>query len=154
MIKRIVVALPDDEKLLPALYDWGARFDWTHVEEVHFLHIVKKIITNLEFGIVEMPDEETYQDMIPTLDQFMRDESQKIIPFNFSGKTYYHLKKDFDPEEETEKILKALNADLVVVSPQDRHGFTSLFHRSFTNFMLKHSPCDVYIAKAEHTPRP
>lgn len=150
-IKKIVVALLDDDKTLPTMHDWGHRFEWEHVEEVHFLHIVKKIITTLEFGIVEMPDEQTYQQMRPTYERFLKNEAEKILPANFTGKVFYHVKKEFDPKEETETFLETINADLLVVCPQHRSALEAFFHRSFTDFMVNHSPCDIYIAKPDHT---
>lgn len=147
--QKIAIALPTEEKLLLPLYHWGSRFDWSHIKEAHVVHVVKKNITPLEFGLIEMPDETTYQEMVPTLNHFLREESQKIIPKDYSGEVYFHLNRDFSPEEEMIKIIKETHASLVVVSTRGKHGFNGLFHSSFTDQMVKFSPCDVYVVRPE-----
>lgn len=147
--QKIAIALPVEEKLLHPLHTWGQRFDWSHVREVHMVHVVKKNITPLEFGLVEVPDERTYQEMIPTLEKYLRDEAQKIIPSDFHGEVYFHLTRDFSPEEEMIATLKKLNVTLLVVSTRGKHGFEGLFHSSFTDQMVKFAPCDVYVVRPE-----
>ena len=147
--KKIAIALPMEEKLLNPLHQWGSRFDWSHVREVHIIHVVKKNVTPLEFGLIEMPDETTYQAMIPALEMHLRDEAQKIIPKEYRGEVYFHLNRDFSPDEEMIDILKKTNVSLVVVSTRGKHGFSGLFHSSFTDQMVKFAPCDVYVVRPE-----
>jgi nucleotide-binding universal stress UspA family protein len=145
--QKIAIALPVEENLLYPFYQWGYRFDWSHLSEVHLIHIVKKNVTPLEFGLVEMPDEKTYQSMVPTLNKHMKDEAGKIIPSTFSGEIYYHLAREFSPEDYMIDTLKQLNATLLVVSTRGKHGFEGLFYSSFTDKMVKYSPCDVYVVR-------
>jgi nucleotide-binding universal stress UspA family protein len=147
--QKIAIALPVEEKLLNPLHTWGQRFDWSHIKEVHMIHVVKKNITPLEFGLVEMPDENTYREMIPTLEKYLREEAQKIIPSDYRGEVYFHLNRDFSPEEEMIATLKKLGTTLVVVSTRGKHGFEGLFHSSFTDQMVKFAPCDVYVVRPE-----
>lgn len=148
--QNVVVALPLEEDLLHPLYAWGKRFDWSHVKGVHFLHIVKKTITPLEFGLVEMPDEKTYHEMAPTMEKFLRDEARKILPSTFKGEAYFHLARDFNPEEGTVSFLKQIHATVIVVSTAGKHGFEGLFHSSFTDHMVKFAPCDVFVVRPDH----
>lgn len=145
--QRLVIALPLEESLLAPLYDWGHSFDFSDVESVHFVHVVKKNITPLEFGLIETPDEGTYQEMIPALEKFMDAESKKILPKDFSGRITLQLTKDFQPEEEMIDILKEQKATLVVVATRGKHGFDGLFHSSFTDYMVKFAPCDVFVVR-------
>jgi len=147
--QRIAIALPTEEKLLQPLQHWGGRFDWSHIKETHIIHIVKKNITPLEFGLIEMPDESTYQEMVPSLNSFLRDEARKIIPREYKGEVFFHLNRDFSPEEEMIKALKETKVSLVVVSTRGKHGFQGLFHSSFTDQMVKFAPCDVYVVRPE-----
>lgn len=147
--QKIAIALPVEDKLLTPLHHWGQRFDWSHVKEVHLIHVVKKNITPLEFGLVEMPDERTYQEMVPTLQRYLKDEAAKIIPAAYQGEVHYHLARDFSPEEEVIATLKNLGCSLVVVSTRGKHGFDGLFHSSFTDQMVKFAPCDVYVVRPQ-----
>ena len=145
--KKILIALSIEEKLLPAIHSWGKKFDWSSVSEVHFLHIVKKNISPLEYGLIETPDDETFEEMKPSLENYMKEEAKKIIPKSFHPHVYYHIVSDFYPDEETIELLKKIEADLVVVTTHEKHG---LFHRSFTRHMIKTAPCDVYVIRPEN----
>lgn len=147
--QKIVVAVPLEDELLDPLYDWGSHFDFTNVESVHFVHIVKKTVTPLEFGLITTPDETIYQDMVPTLEKFLKDESRKILPKSFKGEVTFQLTRDFNPEEEIIDILKSKEANLVVVATRGKHGFEGLFHSSFTDYMVKFAPCDVFVVRPE-----
>lgn len=147
LLQNIAIALPLEESLLAPLHEWGRKFDFTHVKSIHFVHVVKKNITPLEFGLVEAPDDVTYQEMVPTLDKFLKDEAQKIVPVDFKGKIEFLLTKDFNPEEEMVDILKNIEATLVVVATRGKHGFEGLFHSSFTDYMVKFAPCDVFVVR-------
>jgi nucleotide-binding universal stress UspA family protein len=145
--QKLVIALPLEDSLLEPLHEWGRKFDFTHVESIHFVHVVKKNITPLEFGLVESPDDVTYQDMVPTLQKFLKDEAKMIIPADFKGSIDFLVTKDFNPEEEMVDILKNLNATLLIVATRGKHGFEGLFHSSFTDYMVKFAPCDVFVVR-------
>ena len=147
--QRIAIALPTEENLLQPLHHWGERFDWSHIQEAHVVHVVKKNITPLEFGLIELPDEATFQEMVPSLNKFLRDEARKIIPKDYRGEVIFHLNRDFSPEEEMIAVLKSTKVSLVVVSTRGKHGFQGLFHSSFTDQMVKFAPCDVYVVRPE-----
>jgi nucleotide-binding universal stress UspA family protein len=148
-LHKIAVALPLEEKLLKPLYQWGERFDWSEIHQVDFIHIVKKNLTPIEFGMIEMPDEKTFREMIPTLEQHLKLEAEKILPKAFKGKINYHLSKEFSPEEGVIKSLKDFKTELIVLSTRGKHGFQGLFHSSFADKMLKYAPCDVYVVRPE-----
>lgn len=147
--QRIVIALPLEESLLGPLHDWGKKFDFSHVESVTFVHIVKKNITPLEFGLIESPDESTYQDMVPALDSFLKDEARKILPEDYRGTVSFEITKDFHPEEELIDLLKKFKATLIVVATRGKHGLDGFFHSSFTDYMIKFAPCDVFVVRPE-----
>ena len=142
--QKILIALSLDEDLLPSLHAWGKRFDWTHVSAVHFLHIVKKNVSPLEYGLIESPDDETFEEMKPSLENYLKDEAPKIIPAEFHPELSYHVVSDFFPDEETVELLKKIGADMVIVAPHEKQG---IFHRSFTRHLIKTSPCDVYVVR-------
>lgn len=147
--QKIVIALPLEDQLLEPFHEWGKNFDFSHVESIMFVHIVKKNITPLEFGLVESPDDNTYEEMVPTISKFLKDEARRIIPQDFKGKVDFKVTKDFNPEEEIIELLKRENATLVVVATRGKHGFEGLFHSSFTDYMVKFAPCDVFVVRPE-----
>lgn len=149
--QRIAIALPLEENLLEPLYEWGRTFDFSHVESVCLIHVVKKNITPLEFGLIESPDDRTFDNMVPTLENFLKGEAKKILPSDFSGGVTYEITKDFQPEEEIIDILKRVKATLIVVATRGKHGFEGFFHSSFTDYMVKFAPCDVFVVRPPET---
>jgi nucleotide-binding universal stress UspA family protein len=145
--QRIVIAVPLEDSLLTPLHEWGRKFDFSHVESIHFIHVVKKNITPLEFGLMETPDDATYKDMIPTIEKFLKDEARNILPGDYKGQIHFQVTKDFHPEEEVIDFLKELKATLIVVATRGKHGFDGLFHSSFTDYMVKFAPCDVFVVR-------
>lgn len=148
---RIAVALPLDDKNLAPLHALESRFDWSHVQEVHFIHIVKRSIAPYEFGMVEVPDEEGFNEMKPTLEDHLKREAHRILPPDFKGQIFYHLKRDFNPEEEMNELLRSLDISLLIVATAGHRGWQALFHDSFSKTMLNSAPCDVYIARPEQS---
>ena len=145
--QRIAIAVPIEETLLGPFYEWGKKFDFSHVEAVHLIHVVKKNITPLEFGLIESPDEVTYKEMEPTIEKYLKDEAKKILPSDFKGPVQFHVTNDFHPEEEVIDLLKELKATLIVVATRGKHGLEGLFHSSFTDYMIKFAPCDVFVVR-------
>lgn len=143
----LAIAIPLEEELLKPLHHWGENFDWSHVTTVHFLHIVKKVVMPLEFAIAENPTLEVFEEMKPTLLKFLEEQKAKIIPAEFKGNALLHVDCSFDPEETMVSKLKEIHASVVVVSTHGRKGFDGLFHSSFTDHMIKFSPCDVYVVR-------
>lgn len=147
ILTDIAIALPLEDSLLKPLQLWGKKMDWMLVKHVHVIHVVKKSITPFEFGLIEVPDAKTLEDMTPTLHEFLRAESRKIISSEFKGEVSFHLSSDYHPEEEMVRMLKHLSPNFVVVSTEGRHGFEGLFHGSFSEHLVRFAPCDVYVVR-------
>jgi nucleotide-binding universal stress UspA family protein len=147
LLSDIAIALPLEDSLLKPLQLWGKKIDWHLVKHVHVIHVVKKSITPFEFGLVEIPDAKAFEDMTPTLYEFLRTETKKILSPEFKGEVSYHLAIDLHPEDEMVRMLKHLAPNMVVVSTQGRHGLEGFFHGSFSEQMVRFAPCDVYVVR-------
>lgn len=145
--QKIVLALSISPALNISLHDWGKNYDFSRTAMIYLIHVVKKNLTPFEYGIMENPDDETFEEMKPALNQYLLDESYKIIPENYEGIVETHILKSFDADEEVEKFLSLVDADLIVVTPTDKHGLEGIFHHSFTHHMIKSAPCDVYVVR-------
>lgn len=146
-LQTIVIALPLEEELLTPFYQWGKNFDFSHVKNVYFIHSVKKNIMPLEFGMMESPDETTFNQMKPTMEKFLKDEALKILPSHFQGKSEFLITLDYHPDQAMVEKLRELNANLLVVSTRGKHGIKGLFQSSFTDSMIKFAPCDVLVVR-------
>ncbi len=143
----IVIALSIEDEDLKSIHSWSRKFDWNTVKAVHFIHVVKIIMTPLEFGFLEVPDDQSFQEMTRTLNEFMSKESKIIVPNDFKGLVSCHLKRSFSPEDSIQELILETHADILIVGHVERHGLEKLFHSSFTRHMLKKSPCDVHVVR-------
>lgn len=147
----IVVALPLEDDILSNIHHWAEKYDWAHVEDIYLVHIVKQVLNASEFGMTEVPDEKSYQEMIPSLESFLRTQAAVIVPHEFVGRVHYRVEKAFDPEEEMTKLLSEIHADVLVVGTRGKNGIFAIFDRSFSQYMVKHAPCDVLVVRPDHS---
>ncbi len=146
---HLVIALPLEDELLKPFYSWSNSVDFNQFDYISFIHIVKKTLTPIEFSVIESPTEATFLQMKPTLENFLKEEKNKIIPKNFSGEIKYIVSKHLHPDEEMIHFLRELKAKLVVVSTRGKHGLKGLFTSSFTDRMVKFSPCHILVLRPE-----
>lgn len=150
MNQHIMIAIPTEDELLAPFYGWAKRFDWNSVGQIDLVHIVKINITPLEFGLVEVPTSDSFIDMLPTLENFLKDEGAKIIPPHLLDKTSYLIESHYYPEDRIIELSKERSADLVIVSTIERTGLESFFHHSFSEHLIKNANCDIFVVKDSH----
>jgi nucleotide-binding universal stress UspA family protein len=152
-LKNLAIALPLENELLTPFYLWGKSFDFNHYESIAFIHIVKKTLTALEFSVIENPSEAMFLEMKPTLEKFLQDEKNKIVPNNYKGEIQYIVSKHLHPDEEMIHFLNNLKSELIVVSTRGKHGVKGLFTSSFTDRMVKLAPCNILVLRptGEHS---
>jgi nucleotide-binding universal stress UspA family protein len=66
-----------------------------------------------------------------------RPHSQTKVFFSFSSK------------QRLTHFLKEANADLAIVATRGKHGIEGLFSSSFSDHLIKYSPCDIYILRPQ-----
>lgn len=70
-----------------------------------------------------------FLEMKPTLEKFLQDEKNKIVPKNFKGEIKYIVSKHLHPDEEMIHFLTNLKSELIVVSTRGKHGIKGTFHK-------------------------
>jgi len=69
------------------------------------------------------------------------------LPTNDSG----HIECFFDPNMKIKacEFLAEVKADLVVVAGSGHHRAEGVFSESYSEYLLRHAPCDVYVLKSK-----
>lgn len=147
MNQHIMIAIPTEDDLLAPFYEWCKRFDWNNVGQVDLVHIVKINITPLEFGLVEVPTTNAFLEMLPTLENFLKDEGKKIVPAHLLDRTSYLIESHYYPEDRIIELSKQRGTDMVIVSTIERHGLDGFFHHSFSEHLIKNAQCDIFVVK-------
>ncbi|MEX1099728.1 MAG: universal stress protein [Bacteriovoracaceae bacterium] len=138
-MKNIVVCMPMDDENQNAIIKKLGKMQWLKDAHLTLVHVFK---------------EENYPYMAPPTiypNKEQKVEIKKTIKEIFDG-----LAKDLDfkeksseclfhsnPKEGMVEYLKKRKQDLVISYTQEKHGLRDYFHSSFTEYLIKHSPCDV-----------
>ena len=138
-MKKVVVCMPLNEELQKKIFAGISKLDWLNDSEVDFVHIFKQ---------------ESFPYMMPPTiypDQTQKMEIQKTLVEIFQGLTKnltfkrksYHVAFDESPKDGILTYLKDHHADLVITFTKEKHGIKGYFASSFTEYLVKHSPCHV-----------
>lgn len=143
-MKKIVVAMPLDEKLQKNILSDIERIEWLHEDcEIDFVHIFKQ---------------ENYPYMMPPTiypDTTQKEEITKTITEIFMGLTKdltfklktFHVSYDESPKEGMVEYLTKNNANLVISMTKEKHGLKHYFSSTFTEYLIKHAPCNVLVLR-------
>ncbi len=115
------------------------------------------ILKNAEINLVHFFEIQVYTAeftpfVFPNVDQYPEIEnSTKLALTNLENDLGIVAKKEclfvHSPEEAALEYIKKDKTDLVIVSTQGSHGIEGFFHSSFTDYLTKYSPCDVYVVR-------
>lgn len=112
--------------------------------EVHLVHFFEIQVYTAEFTPF----------VFPTQDQYPEIEKSTIAALNNLEKELYLTAQKkclfvHSTEEAVHDYIKTNKSDLVIVSTQGKHGLEGFLHSSFTDYLVKYSPCDVYVVRPE-----
>ncbi len=110
--------------------------------EIHLVHFFEIQVYTAEFTPFVFPTTDQYPDIekstiqsLANLENDLGITAKKVCKFVHSS------------EESVHEYLKEQNINLVVVSTQGKHGIEGFFHSSFTDYLVKYSPCDVFVVR-------
>lgn len=110
--------------------------------EVHLIHFFGIQVYTAEFTPFVFPNPDQYPEIekstLLALENLEKDLNIKAI----KSCRFVH-----STEEAVVDYLKDNKSDLVIVSTQAKHGLDSFFHSSFTDYLVKYSPCDVFVVR-------
>lgn len=138
-MKSVVVCIPMDTATQDSIVKRLARMDWLKEARVSFVHVFK---------------EETYPYMVPptlypTSDQKKEIENTILQIFENLEKNFNAAEKKAEcifhpnPKEGMVEYIKSHQPDIVVTYTKEKRGIKDYFHSSFTEYLIKHAPCDV-----------
>lgn len=110
--------------------------------EIHLVHFFEIQVYAAEFTPFVFPNQDQYPEIekstlqaLSNLEKDLNITAQKKCLFVHS------------PEEAVHEYIKDNKSELVIVSTQGKHGIDGFFHSSFTDYLVKYSPCDVYVVR-------
>lgn len=137
-MKKVVICMPLDEALQAKIFDGIHQLDWLKNAEVDFVHIFKQESFPYMSPPVIYPDKDQMLEIQKTIVEIFKGLTEK---FDFNKN--YHVAFDESPKDGMVSYLKDHNADMVMTYTREKHGIAGYFASSFTEFLVKHAPCNV-----------
>ena len=115
---------------------------------VHFVHCFKTEVYTSEFSAYVYPTDDHFSEIQTSVEQILSNLRDRILPNDFSKDLItYECAIDHSPKKVIREYLYKVNANLVVVATRGKHGIEGLFSSSFTEHLLKFSPCPIYVLR-------
>ena len=138
-MKKVVICMPLDEKLQKNIFEGIKNLAWLNESEVDFVHIFKQESFPYMMPPTVYPDQEQKAEIQKTIKEIFQGLTSEL---NFKNK-HFHVAFDESPKDGMTAYLKENNADLVITYTREKHGISGYFASSFTEFLVKHAPCNV-----------
>lgn len=110
--------------------------------EIHLVHFFEIQVYTAEFTPFVFPNQDQYPEIEKSTIQALSNLEKDLNIQATKKCLFVH-----SPEEAVHDYLKDTKSNLVVVSTQGTHGIEGFFHSSFTDYLTKYSPCDVYVVR-------
>lgn len=143
-MKKIVVAMPLDETLQKNILEDIDKIDWLHQDcEIDFVHIFKQENYPYMLPPTIYPDLNQKEEITKTINEIFMGLTRDL---DFKSKTF-HVAYDESPKEGMVDYLTKANADVVISMTKEKHGLKHYFSSTFTEYLIKHAPCDVLVLR-------
>jgi nucleotide-binding universal stress UspA family protein len=144
MMKKVVIAMPLDEKLQSKILEDIQKVDWLNDQcELDFVHIFKQENYPYMMPPTIYPNKEQKGEITKTITEIFQGLTKDL---KFKEKRY-HVDYNESPKEGMVEYLKNNNSDVVISLTREKHGVTDYFSSTFTEYLIKHAPCNVLVLR-------
>lgn len=145
-MKSIVLCVDLNQKCLDTLKTLPRSLDLKNCM-VHLVHTFEIHFYNIDLIPVVYPTEEQYPDIerstLTILNQLAADLG--LDPRNTKAECFFTHSR----EEKIKEYLTTNNIDMAVVATRGQHGIEGLFSSSLADFLVKYSPCNVFVMRPD-----
>lgn len=142
-MKNVIVALPADADIQKTIFDKLKNLSWLHDAHLHFVHVFKEEYYPYMVPSTVYPSRDQKPTIKSTIEEIFDKLSTNLDFAKTSSLCLFHT----NPKKGMVEYLDESKANLVICFTPEKHGITGYFHSSFTEFLVKHSPCDVLVLR-------
>jgi hypothetical protein len=143
--RKVAVAL-DLSEPLPEVYKSLKYFEFLKNTDLHF--VFSYMTTSYAVGIgdtsIIYPMEDDRAKIQESAVAMMKDLATNLLPKDFFSRVSAHCLFSDDPKRKFCSFLEDQNIDMVIVAARAKKG---IFDSSFTNYVSKHSLCNMLVLK-------
>ncbi len=138
-MKNVFVCLPMDENAQNEIAARLQRADWLKDSKVSFVHVFKEENYPYMVPPTIYPTEEQKVEIKKTIEEIFNNLLEKVPAKSKEALCLFHP----NPKEGMVEYIKKKSPDTVISFTKEKHGLRDYFHSSFTEYLIKHAPCDV-----------
>lgn len=138
-MKKVVVCVPMDKQNQDAIINRLGRIEWLKDASLTLVHVFKEENYPYMVPPTIYPTQEQKVEIKNTITDIFNNLLQDVNAKEKKSECVFHP----NPKEGMIDYLKANQPDIVVSYTKEKHGLRDYFHSSFTEYLIKHAPCDV-----------
>lgn len=138
-MKKVAISMPLDDVAQNALMEKLKSIPWIKEMDLEFVHIFKEETYPYVMPPTLYPAQEQKIEIKKSLIEIFDNLSKDIPAKSKTSRCLFHT----NPKEGMLEYIKESDIDLVICQTRVKRGIRDYFHSSFTEYMIKHAPCDV-----------
>lgn len=142
--ENIVIEVSTEKDMIKQLECLSASPLVTSAKDIHLLSVLND--QQRDFLPLNIETDEQIEEYVKSLHSDLRDKLSKNSDATVSSNMILRS----DSKLEAVEYLKKVKADLVITATHGNMGVKGVYMNSFTEFLLMHSPCDVYVVRPIH----
>lgn len=131
--------MPMDQSIQDAIIDRLEKMEWIKDSKVTLVHVFKEENYPYMVPPTIYPSKEQKVDIEKTIEEIFDNLEKNVPAKEKSSDCIFHP----NPKEGMVDYIKRQKPDLVIAYTHEKRGLRDYFHSSFTEFLIKHAPCDV-----------
>lgn len=141
-MSKITIAMPLNEKIQYDLVKAMNGFNLLDSgSEIHFVHIYE--FDNYPYLSSRYPDDAQQNEITKHLTEKIQNLFNELPVNNIKVHIEYHE----NSKEGMIRYLTRHKIDTVLTFTREKHGILNFFHSSFTDYLIKHAPCNVFVLR-------
>ncbi len=146
---KVALCLSLDELSNKTFEKVGNLLNFDEIKELHLINVFKEELFTNEFSVYTFPPESERKTIIKTTKEQLKTISKTIVGNSKVKKIVYTSEIHHDPKLFVTNYIQKNGIDLVVSATRGVSGFKGLFTSSFTDYLVKFSPCPVLVLRPQ-----
>lgn len=146
--ERILLCVSNDQELINHLKRI-TKFGLLNNKEVHLLNVFKQEIYTNEFAPYSWPTEDKFGEIKATVETVLSNLAEELKPHAKDSEFKTKCILNYSPKKVILDYIKENKISLVAVATKGKHGIEGLFSGSTTEFLVKYSPCDIFVIRPD-----
>jgi nucleotide-binding universal stress UspA family protein len=147
-MSKIFVAVPLDQPLQKTLVNKMKAMDLNSFDSIHLIHVFKQESYPYMLPPTIYPPADQKHAISESIVEMMKSMWSDVKRDEVKD-VYFECTFAESPRRQFVEILKAGEATKVLVATRGKHGIEGIFSSSFTEHLVKYSPCDLLVVRSK-----